>query len=205
MSLAELIARRRGPIPPAYAFAFIRQALEGLAQAHAVGIVHRDVKPGNLLLGHDGTVKIADLGLAMMVGDRLSRQALAEPDDRGPVGTAAYLAPEQVDAPDQIDFRTDIYSLGCTLYHALTGRLPFEGRSSFDVILKHVGQPPVPPHELVPGLSREASELVLRMMAKSPADRPRSYEELRAELGRVVGDRRAPRPLAESFLSFALS
>jgi len=204
MSLAELMARRNMPVPASFAFAFIRQAVEGLAQAHSLGIVHRDVKPGNLLLGHDGTVKVADLGLAVVVSQRLARVGAAGVAGAIPAGTAAYLAPEQAFEPTKVDFRADIYSLGCTLYHALTGRLPFEGRSSMEVIMKHLREPPVPPQEFIPSLSPESSELILRMMAKAPEQRAKSYDELRAELGRVVGDRRAPRPLAESFLAFAL-
>jgi eukaryotic-like serine/threonine-protein kinase len=203
MSMAEFLARKNAPISTPFAVAFIRQAVEGLAQANAVGIVHRDVKPGNLLLGHDGTVKVADLGLAVVVGEWLSRTSGPGSIETAPAGTAAYLAPEQAYAPTTVDFRADVYSLGCTLYHAATGRLPFSGRSTMEVILKHLNEPPVPPHELVSSISRDLSGLILRMMAKKPEKRVSNYEELRTELGRVVGDRRVPRPLAHSFLAFA--
>jgi serine/threonine protein kinase len=202
-TLAELI-HSQGPVPAPYAFAIIRQAVEGLAEAHKLGIVHRDVKPGNLLLGHDGVVKVADLGLAMVIGERLSRQAAGDREETLPAGTAAYLAPEQARDPSKVDFRADIYSLGATLYHALTGRLPFEGRSPMEVIRKQLTEAPVPPRQRVPELSEESSELIIRMLAKEPSDRFDSYEDLRVALARAVGDRRAPRPLAESFLSFAL-
>jgi eukaryotic-like serine/threonine-protein kinase len=203
MSMAEFLARKNAPIATPFAVAFIRQAVEGLAQANAVGIVHRDVKPGNLLLGHDGTVKVADLGLAVVVGEWLSRTSGPGSIETAPAGTAAYLAPEQAYAPTTVDFRADVYSLGCTLYHAATGRMPYSGRSTMEVILKHLNEPAVPPHELVPSISRDLSGLILRMMAKKPEKRVSSYEELRTELGRVVGDRRVPRPLAHSFLAFA--
>ena len=205
MSLFDLITRRKGPLPLPFAFAFIRQAVEGLAQAHTLGIVHRDVKPGNLLLGHDGTVKVADLGLAVVVGDRLRREMGMASENRKGAGTAAYLAPEQAYEPASVDFRADVYSLGSTLYHALTGRLPFDGTSSREIIEKHLHETPVPPHEIVGGVSGDASDLIMRMMAKNPDDRAKSYDQLRIELGRVVGDRRAPRPLAESYLAFALA
>jgi eukaryotic-like serine/threonine-protein kinase len=200
-TLAELI-ERKGPVPVQFAFAVIRQAVEGLAEAHKLGIVHRDVKPGNLLIGRDGVVKVADLGLATVVGDLLTRRAT----DRGetfPAGTAAYLAPEQAHDSSKIDFRADVYSLGATLYHAVTGRLPFDGATSAQVIMKHLHETPVNPRQWVPDLSDEAADLILRMLAKDPLYRVGSYDELRVALARVVGDRRAPRPLAESFLTFA--
>src|SRR5262245_3814522 len=186
MSLAELLARKNAPIWAGIAIAFIRQAVEGLAQAHALGIVHRDVKPGNLLLGHDGTAKVADLGLAVVVGEWLSRTSGPGSIETAPAGTAAYLAPEQAYSPTTVDFRADVYSLGCTLYHAVTGRLPFEGRSTMEVILKHLNEPPTPPRQLIPEVSRDISDLIMRMMAKKPDERMTSYEELRTELGRVV-------------------
>ena len=201
-TLAELIDRK-GPLPIPLAFAIIRQAVEGLADAHKVGIVHRDVKPGNLLIGRDGVVKVADLGLAMVVGERLSRRVAQGQADSLPVGTAAFLAPEQACDPAAVDFRADIYSLGATLYHAITGRFPFAGGTSMQVIMKHLHERPVPPREIVPELSEEASGLILQMLAKDPRDRVGCYDDLRMALARVVGDRRAPRPLAESFLTFS--
>jgi serine/threonine protein kinase len=147
-------------------------------------------------------VKVADLGLAMVVGDMLSRRAHGQPESL-PAGTAAYLAPEQARDPANVDFRADIYSLGATLYHAVTGRFLFEGRTAAQVIMKHLRETPVHPREFLPELSEEAADLIVRMLAKDPVARIGSYDELRVALGRAVGDRRAPRPLAESFLAFA--
>jgi serine/threonine protein kinase len=200
-TLAELI-ERKGPVPIPFAFAIVRQAAEGLADAHKLGIVHRDVKPGNLLIGRDGVVKVADLGLAMVVGDLLTRRATNQAEVL-PAGTAAYLAPEQARDPAKVDFRADVYSLGATLYHAVTGRFPFDGATAAQVIMKHLHEPPVDPRQYSPDLSEEAAELIMRMLAKDPLDRVGSYDDLRVALARVVGDRRAPRPLAESFLAFA--
>jgi serine/threonine protein kinase len=200
-TLAELI-ERKGPVPIPFAFAIIRQAVEGLADAHKLGIVHRDVKPGNLLIGRDGVVKIADLGLAVIVGDLLTRRATGH-SEALPAGTAAYLAPEQARDPSNVDFRADVYSLGATLYHAVTGRHLFDGATAMQVIMKHMQEPPVNPREYAPDLSEEAGDLILRMLAKGPRNRLGSYDELRVALARAVGDRRAPRPLAESFLAFA--
>jgi serine/threonine protein kinase len=201
-TLSELIDRK-GPVPIPFAFAIIRQAVEGLAEAHKLGIVHRDVKPGNLLIGRDGTVKVADLGLAMVVGDRLTRQALTHTTETLPAGTAAYLAPEQARDPGTVDFRADLYSIGATLYHAVTGRFPFEGRTAMQVILRHLHEQPADPREHAPELSAESAELILRLLAKDPRERFEGYDELRMSLARVVGDRRAPRPLGETFLAFA--
>jgi eukaryotic-like serine/threonine-protein kinase len=204
-TVAELISER-GAIAVPYAFAIIRQAAEGLAEAHRHGIIHRDVKPGNLLLGGDGVVKVADLGLAMVKSEQNKRQISSGGGrHKMPVGTVAYMAPEQASEPSGADFRADIYSLGATLYHLLTGKLPFDGRSGMEVIMKHWRVAPTPPHELAPGISKEVSDLVLRMMAKNPHDRSDSYDELRLTLAQTIGDRRAPRPLADSFLSFAVS
>jgi serine/threonine protein kinase len=189
------------PIP--FAFAIIRQAVEGLAEAHKLGVVHRDVKPGNLLLGLDGVVKVADLGLAMVVGDRLTRQAADGRSAGMPAGTAAYLAPEQACDPSKVDFRADIYSLGATLYHALTGHFPFEGRTSLQLIFNAVREPLVAPRHYLPELTAEQSDLVVKMLSKDPDDRFASYDDLRAALARAVGDRRAPLPLAEAFLAWA--
>jgi serine/threonine protein kinase len=198
-SLAELIAKR-GPISAQLAFAIVRQAAEGLAQAHSLNIVHRDVKPGNLLLSPEGVVKLADLGLGVVLNKDVRRAAAPE---AFPPGTAAYLAPELAQDPSAADFRADIYSLGATLYHALTGRPPFAGRSPLEVIGKHVNQAPTPPERHASGIPSACSEVVLRMLAKRPEDRFGSYDLLRNALGQAVGDRRAPRPLAEAFLEFA--
>ncbi len=201
-TLADLM-RQRGRIPFAYTWAIIRQAAEGLAAAHKLGIVHRDVKPGNLLLGDDGHVKVADLGLAIITGDRHDESFRSDSDSSLIAGTAAYLAPEQADDPRNVDHRADIYSLGATLYHALTGRLVFEGRSTQEVLMKHVHQAPTPPGHFVSDLPTPCSAVLMRMLSKRPEDRFASYDELRLALAQAVGDRRAPRPLAEAFLAFA--
>lgn len=200
-TLADLI-RTKGRIPFAFTWAIIRQAVEGLAAAYKAGIVHRDVKPGNLLLSDDGHVKVADLGLAMIAVDRRSKK-LTTKDNLILAGTAAYLAPEQADDPMNVTFRADIYSLGATLYHALTGRLLFEGRSTSEILMKHVREAPTPPGHFVSDLPAPCSAVIMKMLAKSPKDRFESYEELRVALAQAVGDRRAPRPLADAFLAFA--
>jgi serine/threonine protein kinase len=201
-TLADLITQK-GKIPFAYAWAIGRQAVEGLAAAHHHGIVHRDVKPGNFLLASDGHVKVADLGLAMIADAPPSERVIAQSEGYVPAGTAAYLAPEQAGDPSGVDFRADIYSLGATLYHALTGRLVFDGRSPLEVIMKHLREKPAPPAHFVSDLPVACSAVLMKMLNKRPEDRFASYDELRLALAQAVGDRRAPRPLAEAFLEFA--
>ena len=144
-----------------------------LSVAASQGIVHRDVKPSNILLSAEGTVKLTDLGLAKPIGedDLHITQAGAA------VGTPNYMSPEQARGSPRIDSRSDVYSLGATLFHMLTGRPPFEGKTPFETLRKHVDEPPPSPRELNPALSREVAEIVLRMLAKAPERRPQTPEE----------------------------
>jgi hypothetical protein len=177
-SVADLI-QRRGPLTLPLSLRIILQAIDGLEAARQVGIVHRDVKPANLLLTRDERAKIADLGLAAVA----NRGRHAGPGDGAPMaGTVAYLAPEQANNPGLLDHRSDIYSLGATFYHMITGRLPFSGRSSLEVLMKHANEPVPPPQSVVPRLDRGVCDVILRMMAKNPADRFRSYDDLRDAL-----------------------
>lgn len=201
-TLADLIYRK-GQIPPRFVCDIIRQAVEGLAEAHKHGIVHRDVKPGNLLLARDGHAKVADLGLAMIRNEKTARSGEIR-KSYVPTGTAAYLAPEQANDPESADFRADIYSLGATFYHALTGTLPFPGRSTMEVIMKHLRATPTCPREYVPELSQACADVVMRMLAKKPEDRFASYDELRIALADAVDDLCTPRPLTQTFFDFAL-
>jgi serine/threonine protein kinase len=171
-SLAELI-RQSGRLSVERAIELTCQAIEGLASAWSLGIVHRDVKPHNILVSRDGKPKIADLGLAMVVDD-----TTPQPNEEL-AGTAAYMSPEQgLLAGTQVDYRSDIYSMGATLYHALTGRTAYNGQSTRELMHQHAYSTPVPPHEIVPGLPAEVSEVVLTMMARHPDDRYQSAEEL---------------------------
>jgi tRNA A-37 threonylcarbamoyl transferase component Bud32 len=152
---------------------------EGLAAAQRkIGMVHRDVKPGNILLSRDGCIKLADLGLALTadscaVTSTLSSGVIA--------GTAAYMAPELCTS-GEVDLRTDIYSLGATFYHALVGEMPFKGKNRMEIMLKHTRELPNPPHLCVSGLDASVTEVILRMMAKDPNDRYQTYEELMGDL-----------------------
>lgn len=148
---------------------------DGLAAAHQVGVVHRDLKPGNILVGDEGAVKLIDFGLASAAGSvGLTATGLL-------VGTPAYMAPEQVRGGTQ-DERTDIYALGVVLYRALTGALPFDGKNPIAMGFAHVSETPKPPRVLRPELPAEAEAVILRAMAKEPRERYPRARDLRAAL-----------------------
>lgn len=201
-SLAEVV-EQRGPLPAEEAIGYVIQAARGLEFAHRHGMIHRDVKPANLLLNDQGIVKVADLGLVKtpQLLDSEGEQALAETaagvslaNARADVtlanvamGTPAYMSPEQAENAAGVDHRADIYSLGCTLYALLTGQPPFQGTTVPEIISKHKTEPVVRPDARVKGLPAGLSEIVLRMVAKQAGDR---YQTV----GEVIGD-------LESFLA----
>ena len=175
-SLADLISQT-GVLRTDRAIDITTQAAYGLAAAWELGIVHRDIKPGNILLTKSGVAKLADLGLAL---HRTTAKGYEQtPTNSIPVGTCAYMAPEQARSAQHVDFRADIYSLGATFYHAVTGRLPFAARNLRELLIKHATEPVIPPHVLMPGSIDEATSMVIvRMMAKDPEERFSSYAEL---------------------------
>ena len=164
-TIATLISEQ-GPMPPATAVRLVRQVALGLEHAHRKGLIHRDVNPYNILVTHDGTAKLADLGLAIDLADedRVTR-------DGATVGTFDYVAPEQARHSHAADIRSDIYSLGCTLYHMCTGQVPFPGPSLPEKLFGHQAIEPTPLCRMVPGLPEGLSEIVQRMMKKSPDER----------------------------------
>jgi len=155
----------RGPLDETTAAVVIAQAARGLGYAHEQGLVHRDVKPGNILVLGDMRVKVLDLGLA---GSQVAEEASRF--DRV-IGTMDYIAPEQAQSPDDVGPAADFYSLGCTLYYAVTGRKPFPGGSRKEKLRRHIQEVPQSPRELVPGLSERFCRVIEDLMAKSPADR----------------------------------
>jgi serine/threonine-protein kinase len=162
-SLAHVLSEQ-GPLPVGRACDYVRQACLGLEHALEQGLVHRDMKPSNLLLAAGtGVVKVLDLGIACFAGE-LPGAALA-------VGTPDYMAPEQVSEPDRADTHADIYALGCTLYHLLTGRPPFPGGSREEKLLRHRQEVSQPVESLRPEVPRELGAIVRTAMAKQPADR----------------------------------
>jgi serine/threonine protein kinase len=158
---------KKGPLPVTYACHFIRQAALGLQHAHDRGMVHRDIKPHNLLVTPQGVVKVTDFGLARLAREAASAGGLTA--ENVLMGTADYIAPEQAHDPHSADIRADIYSLGCTLFHLLTGKPPFAGVNAVQKIARHLVDP-IPLDEL--GGAPEGLRTVLaRMVEKSPAQR----------------------------------
>jgi serine/threonine protein kinase/CheY-like chemotaxis protein len=178
LTLGELI-EQSGRLRPDRALPCIIQVAEGLAAALRLGIIHRDVKPGNILLAKSGIAKLADLGLAIY---SVEEAASGGPALRGLVGTPAYMSPEHFTSPKAVDHRSDIYSLGATFYHALTGRMPYPGRSFMEILLMHARERVVPPHEVIPEVDPAFSTVILRMMHKEPLRRYQCYADLLADL-----------------------
>jgi predicted Ser/Thr protein kinase len=174
-SLADLI-RQTGSVRQERAIDMVLDVVEVLAEAWKSGIVHRDIKPGNILVTKTGQAKLADLGLAQVPG--LDDAGLT-PDPNKPIGTCAYIAPEQIRNKGAVDFRADMYGLGGTLYHAITGQLPFPGKSQREVIMKHLTAEPVPPSSIAPDrITTQLSQVILKLLHKEPTDRYESYAEL---------------------------
>lgn len=166
----------RGRLTVTEACRCVRQAFNGLQYAHQKGLVHRDLKPQNLMLTRDtGIVKILDFGLAKVVSENRKSRGLTSA--HATMGTYAYMAPEQALDAANADIRADIYSLGCTLYYLLAGQLPFEYDSAAKLLLAHQTETPLPLHVVRPDVPDALSKLVDRMLAKNPADRPQTPRE----------------------------
>jgi serine/threonine protein kinase len=167
-SLGEVL-QKRGPLPVVHACHYVRQAALGLQQAHERGMVHRDIKPQNLMLTPKGQVKILDFGLAKMVSENRVQTALTAFNLY--MGTPDYSAPEQATDARKADIRADIYSLGCTLYCLLAGQPPFRGETAVQTILAHLETEPTPLPQLRPDVPPALWHVVARMLAKQPAQR----------------------------------
>jgi len=175
--------KRVGPIPVAAALRLIGQAARGLAHAHGQGVIHRDIKPGNLLIDSGGAVKILDMGLARLNADLEVGEELTELTQSGRVmGTVDYMAPEQAVDAKRVDHRADIYSLGCTLFFLVAGRGMSPEGTLTQKLLWHQNQPPESLQEVEPDLPDQVELLYQRMVAKKPEDRQQSMEELCDEI-----------------------
>jgi len=173
-----------GPLPASRARSILLQVADGLAEAHAFGLIHRDVKPANLIvsphLRRPDHLKIVDFGLVK----ELSRTTSTSLSGKNLLtGTPLYMPPEAIVAPEKVDERSDVYSLGAVAYFLLTGRPPFIGKSVLQVLAQHVHDAPKPPSTLVRGgVPPKLEALILRALSKNNADRPKSAEVFLREL-----------------------
>ncbi len=179
VSLRDIVDNR-GPIEPDQAIEIIADACQALNFSHQHGIIHRDVKPANIMISKTGAVKVMDFGIAHAIadaGNRLTQTAAV-------IGTAQYLSPEQARG-DKVDARSDVYSLGCVLYELVTGEPPFLGDSPVAVAYQHVREDPIPPSQKHAGISPELDAVILKALAKNPDNRYQTAAEMRADLVRV--------------------
>ncbi len=176
------LVRTKGHLDMQQAANVIKQAAEGLAHAHHSNLIHRDIKPGNILVTADGVAKLSDLGLAGFLND------VEDPRAGKTVGTADYLSPEQIRSPLEITKSSDIYSLGCTLYYAVTGKVPYPGGTPKSKARRHLEETPWHPRRFNEEVSDEFVDLIGDMMEKDPALRIQDAEEVAERLAPWASD-----------------
>jgi len=176
----RLVRQKR--VPESEAIGIVRQVALALKHAHSQGFIHRDIKPKNIMISKAGVVKLADLGLARAVSDKEA----AEAEAGKAYGTPYYISPEQVRGAVDIGPPADIYGLGATFYHMVTGRLPFEGKSPSEVMHKHLKAALVPPDHVNPQISGGVAQVIEMMLAKSARERHHSAAELLEDLDAVA-------------------
>ncbi|MFF0266129.1 Stk1 family PASTA domain-containing Ser/Thr kinase [Kribbella sp. NPDC004536] len=189
-TLRDLIREGR-KIMPERALEITSGVLEALDYSHRAGIVHRDIKPGNVMLTPQGQVKVMDFGIARAVADTSSTMT----QTAAVIGTAQYLSPEQARG-ETVDARSDLYSTGCLLYELLTGRPPFVGESPVSVAYQHVREQPLPPSSFDPEIPPEVDAVVLKALAKNREERYQSASEMRADIHRVLAGQQVTAPMA---------
>ena len=191
--------QEQGPLPLADGLRYISDSLDALGYAHEHGVIHRDIKPANIMLTNDGVIKLMDFGIAKAANDRKLTMTGTT------MGSLYYMSPEQVKGITSLDPRSDLYSLGVTLYEVVTGQRPFQGDSDYAIMSAHLEKQPRPPLEMDPNVPAALNEIILRALAKSPDERfqtaaafRRALESVRGEQPEVtrVAPRRAP-PRAE--------
>jgi serine/threonine-protein kinase len=191
------VVKLSGPLPPSRAIHILDQVAGALSEAHAIGLIHRDIKPANIFLTQQGGVpdvaKVLDFGLVKQVtqgtGEATTMKALTHDDSFS--GTPLYMAPEAITAPETIDARTDLYSLGAVGYFLLTGSEVFGGRNVVEICSHHLHSTPVPPSQrAVSAVPEDLESLIMRCLEKRPAQRPVDARTFQAEL-RACRDARA--------------
>ena len=178
---------KSGRMKEAEATKIVIQVAKALQHAHERGFIHRDIKPKNIMLNRQGTAKLADLGLARAISDK----AAAEAEAGRAYGTPYYISPEQIRGEVKIGAAADIYGLGATFYHMVTGKVPFDGKSPSAVMHKHLKDELTPPDHLNPKLSAGCAQVIEKMMAKKPRDRYHRDQDLLADL-QLIAQGRAP-------------
>jgi tetratricopeptide (TPR) repeat protein len=179
--------RQSGPMSPEQACAVVRQVAVGLDYAHGQGIIHRDIKPKNLMLTPDGAVKILDLGLARLLLPEKADGDASQTNPGAAMGTPDYMAPEQARDARRADARSDLYSLGCTFYYLLTGQAPFEERSQLEKVLAHAVEAPPDIQQARPEVSQAVAAVVQKLLAKQPEERYVSAHALIEALDAATG------------------
>ena len=179
-TLRELMSSGRRFLPER-SLEIMDGVLGALDYSHAHGIIHRDIKPGNVMLAKNGDVKVMDFGIARAVADAHATMTQAN----AVMGTAQYLSPEQARG-EVVDARSDLYSAGCLLYELLTGRPPFQGENAVSVAYQHVSENPVPPSQVDPAVPPALDGLVMKALAKNPADRYQTAREFKADVDRAM-------------------
>jgi eukaryotic-like serine/threonine-protein kinase len=172
-SLKELIDRK-GPIDPGTAAGYALQICDALGAAHENNLIHRDIKPQNILITPENNVKVTDFGIAKSVNTDVTRTLNI-------IGTAHYISPEQARG-DILDNRTDIYSLGVVLYEMITGDIPFRGDTSIDISLKHINEKPVSPSKIINDIPKNIEKIVMTCLKKEPSERYERIEDLKNDL-----------------------
>ncbi|HEY7553164.1 MAG TPA: protein kinase [Candidatus Binatia bacterium] len=182
------VIKSRGKLPQSEVLAIFRDILKGLGFAHAKGLVHRDMKPSNVLIDKSGRARIMDFGIAILAGAGEKRLTAAG----AAIGSPWYMSPEQIERPHELDQRTDIYALGIVLYEMLTGEVPFDGETDFSVHYQQIKTPAPDPRQKNSEISEELAQIVLKAMAKNPAERFQNCSEFLQAIEAVEKGKKGP-------------
>jgi eukaryotic-like serine/threonine-protein kinase len=175
----DVLLKKTGALPPQRALAILESVLEALQFMHSKGIVHRDLKPANIMISYDGFVKVMDFGIAKVLGDASKTKTGVR------IGTLWYMSPEQIKG-EQATALSDIYSIGITLYQMVTGSIPFDGDTEFEIMKAHIEKSPVAPWKINKDLDRTIGDVILKSIAKNPKDRYQSVKELLVDIRSAI-------------------